>query len=552
MSLLKKNSIVKWLKNEKILIFLIFLFAAFLRLYNLSSLPFNFHLDEVQSTFVGRYTLLHFRDPYGNFFPLNYFNLFGDYPPIIPMYLSGIATFIFGVNEFAARFPSAFFGALAVFPIYLFTKLLLKNSRIAIFSAFFISILPWHIVLSRASGESVIGITILLFGLYLLFKSVQRNKYLYALFACLLLLLTYYIYPSFRILIPLILLPLPIIFYKTKMRNVMIVILAICCISTLLIASTPWGKGRFNQTSLFTNPGIATNVKDANISLSVDESSILVARIFDNKIIGYAKVLLNQYLSYFSPNYLFLRGGYPLRYSVRDDGLIYIIFCIFIAGLLLPSSRRFRSKYLIYLLYLLLVAAIPAALTIDDVPNIRRSTFMLIPIVIFASIGLDNIFVSIKNYSKYFSIFVLIVFSLILTGEFIFFWHQYAQHNASNISYLRNDGDKEAILYLLKHKGEFKTIYAPPGLISYYLFFGNDFGVKRFSLGLNLKQLDNIKFFKYNDLCFGDKMPVGNNLARNLYVENGDCVIPDNLYTSKLILRHDSTRVYVFLHPRIK
>jgi len=125
-SLLKKNSIVKWLKNEKILIFLIFLFAAFLRLYNLSSLPFNFHLDEVQSTFVGRYTLLHFRDPYGNFFPLNYFNLFGDYPPIIPMYLSGIATFIFGVNEFAARFPSAFFGALAVFPIYLFTNSYLR------------------------------------------------------------------------------------------------------------------------------------------------------------------------------------------------------------------------------------------------------------------------------------------------------------------------------------------------------------------------------------------------------------------------------------------
>jgi 4-amino-4-deoxy-L-arabinose transferase-like glycosyltransferase len=548
-NIFRTNIFLSKLRHGNMLLFFIFLLAFILRVYNLSYLPLNFHTDEVVSTFVGRYTLLHLKDPYGNIFPLFFFNLFGDFPPIFPMYFSGISTFIFGVNEFAARFPFALFGSLVVFPTYLFTKLLFNNKRVSLLSAFFISILPWHIVLSRASGESIIGITILISALYLLFKSAFLNKYLLALISCLLLLSTYFIYPSFRLLVPFVILPLPLLFFRTKIRNILFLILIICCSVTLLITSTIWGKGRFNQTSIFTNPGIAFSIKNNNAALSNDEGSVFVARVFNNKIIGYGKLLLEQYLSYYSPDYLFLHGGFPLRYAVRDNGLLYLVFIFFYLGLFFPSQKLFKRKYFIYIIYLLIIAAIPAALTVDDVPNIRRSTFMLLPLVILASIGFENILVLLKNYSGRFKIFLLICVVIFLLGEFVCFWHQYSQHNSSYKSILRNDGDKEASLYLLNHKQEYRKVFAPSNLIVYYLFYKNDFNQRSFSLGMNVKQIDNIEFINSYDLCYVNKLVQKNTLKKVLFVENGDCDVPENLSLNKLILRKDYTKAYLLLEP---
>lgn len=542
-------SLIKKLKKGKLLLFLVFIIALFLRVFNLSSLPANFHQDEVFSTFVGRFTLLHFKDPYGNLFPLLYFDWFGDYPPIFPMYFSGFSTFIFGVSEFAARLPSALIGSLVIFPTYLFTKLLFDNRRIALFSSFFVCILPWHIVLSRASGEIIIGITILIFALYLLFKSAFENKYILALISCLFFISTYFIYPSFRLLVPLLLLPLPLIFFKAKLKYLLLLILIICISLTFAITSTDWGKGRFIQTSILTNPTVAFSVKNNNIALSSDEDNVFTARVFNNKIVGYSKLLLDQYFSYYSPDYLFLHGGYPLWYHVRDNGLLYLTFLIFYFGLFFPRLKNFYKSYVLYIFYLLLIAAIPAALTVDDVPNIKRSTFLVIPLVILAGIGLENIIISIKKYSKLFVIFIVCI-ALFLSLEFIFFWHQYAQHNASYKSILRNDGDKEASIYLSANRHKYEKVFAPSSLILYYLFFNNDFNTRTFAKGMIIKQVDNIEFVNSNDPCFVEKLDINNNVKNILYIENGDCSLPNNLSVTKLIVRKDSTKAYQFLEKK--
>src|SRR3990167_10980877 len=145
----------KWL-------FGIFLLALVLRIINLGDLPHGFFEEEVTNAYVGRFIFQNGKDLYGNIFPLLYFDKFHDYPPVLPMYISGLGTFLFGNSEFAARFPTALIGALTVFPVFGIATLL---SLSGLFAAFLLAILPWHIVLSRTGAEGVIGLYVFVLGL---------------------------------------------------------------------------------------------------------------------------------------------------------------------------------------------------------------------------------------------------------------------------------------------------------------------------------------------------------------------------------------------------
>ena len=156
------------LENNYFLLFLIFFLACFLRIFHLGSLSQSFHTDEVAAGYVGRYILLHGQDICRNIFSL-YFDKFGDFWPIGISWLSGLSTFIFGINEFAVRFPSAFFGAATVLPLFLLVKSLFNKPKMGIFVGLFLAILPWHIVLFRATSEGIVGLFLLTFSLYFAF-----------------------------------------------------------------------------------------------------------------------------------------------------------------------------------------------------------------------------------------------------------------------------------------------------------------------------------------------------------------------------------------------
>src|SRR3989338_2265804 len=108
---------------------LIFLLALVFRIYSLGEIPRSLHNDEIANTYVGRYIIQNGVDLYGNKWPLLYFNKFGDYPPVLPMYLSGFGSRVFGNNEFGSRIVIALIGALLVFPLFYISKLLFKDDK---------------------------------------------------------------------------------------------------------------------------------------------------------------------------------------------------------------------------------------------------------------------------------------------------------------------------------------------------------------------------------------------------------------------------------------
>lgn len=542
-------------KNNLVL-FGIFLLALFLRTYQLRTLPHAFYNEEVTNAYVGRFILLNGKDLYGNAWPLLYFDKFGDYPPVLPMYLSGIGTFIFGVNEFGARFPIALFGALGVFPMYFLSKLVFEDSKMGWFSSFLLAVLPWHVVLSRTTAEGVVGFTIFSLALYFMLKGLQVSSKSFVFTSAALLFLCYFLYPGLRIIIPLALLPTPFLYRRIGMKGKLLAVglIAFFFILTLSISSTQWGRGRFLQTSLFHSPEVASRISAHLQALSNDEGSnnILIARIFHNKVTGYFREAIEQYLSYFSVKFLFLEGGIGQYryYNVPNQGLLYIsLIPLFFISILMTRKKNINTQVFNYFIYMLVITPITAAVTVDFVPHAHRSMFMIIPFILLATYGFYTIWgIRFKSVSIAFLFFPLLLF------EFIYFWHQYSAHSASLQSVLRNDGDRELVLRLKEERNKYSRVIMPvfERLPIYYLYFTNNFDPSlagKFRTELRIDSVDNIEFFR--DWCPSKLIKADSLSPKTLVVDNGDCEGRRGYNDIALTMRKDSTRAYRFLIPAL-
>lgn len=543
----------KFLNKEFLAVFSIFILALIIRTVFLTQVPFRFHNDEVISGYIGRFILLNGKDVYGNSWPLFYFNYFGDFRVILPMYLNGLSTFIFGVNEFAVRFPSALIGALIIFPIYAIAKVLLGKRRLTLIAPFLIAILPWHIVLSRATSEGIVGLTVFTFGLLFLIKSIIEKKTKLLLLSCLTLSLTYFLYPTFRLLSPLALLPIPFLLTKDNNRKAYFAAIIFFLLLTFLVGTTNWGEGRFLQTSLLSSKEVATQINAKEVAFSNAENSILMAKVFDNKVIGYAQLFVSNYSDYFSPSFLFIKGGFPDRYVIPNVGLLFMVFAVFLIGILVPSNTKLNRKFLLYTIFLLLLAPFPAALTVDDIPNMHRSLFMIVPLVLLSTIGVCKIvdlLIERKQKIILAAFCVLIIFSLLI--ELIYFSHQYAVQEPPYKSFSKEDGFREIALYI-KRAGPNKQIIMPlyGALPIYYLFFTNDFNKKiagTFREGLVVNKINNVTFS--TDSCPANT--ISKNVVdpvRTVIIEDGNCDIKGNFKEIFSVYRKDATKAFQVLEP---
>src|SRR3989338_6493487 len=118
------------LKDNLPLIGVVFL-ALVLRFYQLGQNPPSLDWDETAHGYNAYSILKTGRDEYGYKFPLS-FRSFDDYKPPVYTYLVVPSIFVFGLNDFAVRMPSAFLGVLAVIFTYLMVYELFKNRKIAL------------------------------------------------------------------------------------------------------------------------------------------------------------------------------------------------------------------------------------------------------------------------------------------------------------------------------------------------------------------------------------------------------------------------------------
>ncbi len=479
-------------KMKKYFYFLLILILGFfLRFYRLGDIPSGFHQDEVVNAYVGKFILLNGKDLYGIPWPIFYFDKWGDYPPVLPMYFSGLGSLLFGDSVFGARVIVAFFGLLTIISFYFFIQNLFHNDQLSLLGSFLLAINPWHIAFSRTAAEGILASFFYISGLALYFS--QRKNFLINFFISFSFLFAFLSYPGFRLIIPLTLLILLIFYFqkKEKIPFSLIINFIIFFILLIFFSLSSWGNSRFSQTSIFNEIKIK---KEYFNQFIYNENSVFLARFFNNKLVYLTRIFLTQFFTYFSLVYLFLNGGNPPWFAIPNFGLFYLfqLFLIIVYFFVKENDKKIK-KIMGLIFSFLLINVFPASLTIENSPHMHRSLPMLFFIILISIIGWKKL---IKLFNKK----IILFFYLFLLMEFIYFVHNYFQHVSMFTAIPRSDGNQKMAIYLAENKNQYQRIYfyVSGWFPIYYLYFSSNYQsslIGQIQKGMRTNQLDNIFFF---------------------------------------------------------
>ncbi len=366
----------------------IFVLAFLLRIVSLGNLPAGFTPDEASFGYDANSLLKTGQDQWGNAFP-SVFKSFGDYKLPVYTYITIPSVALFGLNEFAVRFPNALFGTLAVIATYFlvreFSDKRHTEDTTAVLAALFLALSPWHIALSRGAFEANLTTFFMTFGTYL-FLHARRNQKLLTL-AMFFFGINMFTYHSARLVTPVIVMSLLWIyrtdFPRRKVYSLASAVFLFFFITALLSLFTGAGTRAATSTILSQNLG-SGNVRAAVVNSGMPQT--IGKLVYNEPSFKLAKFVQN-YASYYSPNFLFTEGSREVTYGmIPGTGVLTIVELIGLLFFGLLVIKR-REKSFVFLIIWLVVAPIPAALSVGPGNAANRAAIMMPAIQIISAIG---------------------------------------------------------------------------------------------------------------------------------------------------------------------
>ena len=497
-------------RETVIILSLIFILAVALRLIQLDKVPPSLNWDEAALGYNAYSILKTGRDEYGVRFP-TVLQSFGDYKPSLYTYLAIPSVALFGLNEFAVRFPSALFGFLTVlFTYFLVNELfinglkrnselvnsLTRNKSIAFISSFLFAISPWHIQFSRGAFEANLGLFLAVLGTYLFLKALKnddssnirrpeldsrsqtikipklvrndssnigfiKNKYLLPLSA-ITFSLSMYAYHSSRVFVPLLILSLIFLYRKKlfKLRNWVAVSFLIGAILILpFIKSLTQGEilNRFSGVSAFSDSAILNR----SIEKIEEDNNSFIGRIVHNRRIEYAKIFLKNYFSHFNANFLFIEADQNPRHHAPENGLLYFWEIITLPiGFFTLFKLKGKGKWVIFsFLFLAPIAAAAAKAS----PHAIRFLNSLPAWIIISSFGLHFL---LKKFKK-----AWLLAGLVVLGNLIYWANLYFIHLPLETSQYWQYGYKEVVAEVSKIEKNYNKVIITGQYDQPYIFF---------------------------------------------------------------------------------
>ena len=275
------------------------------------------------------------------------------------------------------------------------------------------------------------------------------------------------------------------------------------------------------------------------------------------------KKFVTEYANYLSPNFLIGYTARPYRYITPGVGLLTYVEALF---LILGTVQLIKSGKSLPLL-LLLVSPMPAAMTIEDAPNLHRAFFIILFIAMIEGYGVW----SLLNINKRGRRLVFITISFFFILNYSYFLHMYFVHSKIHrplylnveldSASFRNIGAKELAFELEKNKENYEKIIVttfPDSPYPWYAFFTskdpeqfNRHAVKRKDGSWSY---ENIVFSQ--ERCPSDNEFTKDNPKKLLIIDSWVCgvesKIKDGLAAKivKLIKRPDESVVYIFLERK--
>ncbi|MDD5415731.1 MAG: glycosyltransferase family 39 protein [Candidatus Daviesbacteria bacterium] len=438
-------------KEIKILLFLIILLATFLRVYRLDQVPPSLNWDEVDAGY-NAYTIANWgRDEWGKFLPLVFTSFRDDKRPI-HIYLTAPVVKLFGLSDFTTRLPGATVGVLSVIVIFYLALILFKSDLIALLSALFLAISPYHLQFSRGLWEINFALFFFMLGLLLFYLALQKKGWFISLsfFSFGLSILSYH---SSIIVVPPVVFVLVVLYIKKllKLSFNFYLGLSLMIILAIFIIYDPriLGMARVQQTQF---------------GKDIIEKTQIFQRT-KNHMLGLGEITLNQYFSHFTPQYLFISGDQNPRNSVKTQGEFYKIDALFIfVGLV--CLLLLRSKISAVVFTWLLLSPIPSSL-VSHAPNATRALFMMGSLNLIAAFGAGNIINRFKGSSK---VAILVAILILLGIQFYsysdYYYNSYPKKDAIEWQY----GMKQSAEFVKSHP-EYTQVYVTDIRSQPYIFY---------------------------------------------------------------------------------
>ncbi len=450
------------MKKSVMLFGVIIFLAAILRLYGLGSFPPSLNWDEISHGYNAFSILKTGSDEWGKFLPIANFRAYGDYPLPLNLYLTIPFIWLMGLTEVSIRLPHAILGILTVASSYFFALGLTKKKPVALLTAFFVAIEPWTLFTSRFVVQSNLSIFFLSLSAAL-FVNREKNRWFVPL-SVLSLGLTLFSYHTTRIFSPLILFTALVIYRNEVISNlrkfklltcITLGVILIFFIPLILILTNKESRARSSEVFLI-DQGAINHIIEKRQTTPLPVS---VAKLVYNRPVYLLTNSAKNYLEYFSPRFLFFKGGTQYQFSIPNFGLMYLASLpFFYVGLyMLMKSTKVNKDYVLIIGWLLL-APLPAAITKEHFAVLRSSAMLPLPQFISA-LGFVSLYESLMGKGQKWSAKLLVIaFTLMLlvnTSTYIMkYFYEYPNDYSQDWQY----GYKQVVSYINDNHSHYDKI----------------------------------------------------------------------------------------------
>jgi len=431
-----------------ILLSLILVLATFFRSFGINTVPPELFGDELDVGYQAYSLFKTGRDLYSQPLPFYLKSLSEPRLPLL-IYATVPGVAILGLTPLSTRLPEIIFGSLAPVIIFFFTRQLTGSKKIALWSALALTFMPVAVHYSRSAYEVALLLDLVMLGTLLWLK---RRFLLSLLFFA----LGLYTYSTATVFVPLLLIWL-IVTTKPKKVYSYSVIFFILISPYIYYLFTGTATNRFSQINIFKT----NDVIDFVFNLK-NETNFKYERYFTNSYVYTAKKILGNYLSAFTPEFLFLTGDPNLRQSMQTSGLLFPALIPFLAiGLFTAARKRWWLLF-----FWLLISPLPASVTADGARHATRMFYLTAPLAVLVGIGASAL---IRKKYLFYPLLILSLLNFVHVGEYYLvhypkiswrFWHY---------------GYRQAFTELQKLAPDYSRVYInntyEPALIRFLFYF---------------------------------------------------------------------------------
>jgi len=494
---------------QLVLLAIIVLMTIATRAAALGQVPHGMTWDEAAIGYNGFAVATTGRDEWLKKLPIS-FQSFGDYKAPLAIYITGAFIRVFGLSLTVVRLPFMLAGIISVLGMMVLTKLLwtewvdrrratfpvLNSTQAALFIGALMSVSAWHVHFSRIGFESGIALAFLIWGVVGLLLLLQSKKLpglwqrLLYLGSSVFLAASLYTYHSSKIVTPLLLLCIAVLYRRHLKKRLFIVTLWVVVLVALLVpllydSFHGVGGGRFQQASIFGK------------HLPLPELT---------------STLASHFITHFSPNYL-MGGETPtLRHGDGKWGVLYPTeVCLGLAaclGFLVGLHKKIKvlpTGLTVFAILWIVIGTLPAAIGVD-VPHSNRMLLALPGFLLLAVLGWQWIATVKKNTLTAPAVLGLCI--LLHTFFVVSYLHHYYTDFAASSANDFSDGYLDAMKYAYQHEDSVDKVLFTSQYQQPYIY-------ALFSRQTSPYEYHNGSLIKYE---FTDHISVGELLRKNTLI----------------------------------